>query len=257
MNINEYLRTIASKLTLSEVEKSGIQTSIETFKQRMCHYFTYDEYFDILDISVFGSYDRGTALPRKADDESDVDIMVVFKDDGSTPQTYLNRIRRAVEKYYSTSEIKQSSPTIVLDMNHIRFEITPAKNWYGSNYIKRNDDWVFTNALDDLNNLTVANKNNDFLLKPIIRLVKYWNTKLNYKYCPSHEIEKNIVDAFFWPIYGQRDYKTMLLSAFKAIKSLDPIAVSKVITVFEEAIGDEQQYPYTSLSKIKKVIPEL
>ena len=55
-----------------------------------------------------------------------MDIMLVMDDDGATPQTYLDRVRRAVEAKYSTSDIKQSSPTIVLQMNHIKFEITPA-----------------------------------------------------------------------------------------------------------------------------------
>ena len=60
------------------------------------------------------------------DANSDVDYMFVFKNDWSKPQTFLNRIRRFVEQCYSTSEIAQSNPTIVLNLNHIRFELVPA-----------------------------------------------------------------------------------------------------------------------------------
>ena len=43
----------------------------------------------------FGSYTRVTILPRKADEESDVDYMVVFDNSNNyTPQTFLDRLKR-------------------------------------------------------------------------------------------------------------------------------------------------------------------
>ncbi|MFV8635809.1 hypothetical protein [Ralstonia pseudosolanacearum] len=53
--------------------------------------------------------------------------MVVFSDSGATPQTYLNRLKIFVEKRYGSSEIYQSSPTIVLELraantSHLRIE---------------------------------------------------------------------------------------------------------------------------------------
>src|SRR5690606_40140815 len=57
---------------------------------------------------------RGTILPRSMDEQSDIDYMVVFSDGSATPQTYLNRLKTFVEKRYGSSEIYQSSPTIVL-----------------------------------------------------------------------------------------------------------------------------------------------
>jgi hypothetical protein len=45
------------------------------------------------------------------DYHSDIDYMVVLKEDGSVPQTYLDRIKRFAERYYNRSEIKQSNPS--------------------------------------------------------------------------------------------------------------------------------------------------
>ncbi|WP_328516178.1 SMODS domain-containing nucleotidyltransferase [Ralstonia pseudosolanacearum] len=69
-------------------------------------------------------YDCST---RAMDDRSDIDYMVVFSDSGATPQTYLNRLKIFVEKRYGSSEIYQSSPTIVLELraantSHLRIE---------------------------------------------------------------------------------------------------------------------------------------
>lgn len=67
-------------------------------------------------------------LPRSYDPSSDVDYMVVFKNVIYQPQTYLNKLRDFVNYYYRTSEIKQSHPTIQLNLNHITFELVPASH---------------------------------------------------------------------------------------------------------------------------------
>jgi len=73
MSINSYLQQLASDLVLSESEKSSITTSINTIKSRLESYFS-----DVTEKKTFGSYVRSTILPRKADSQSDVDLMVVF-----------------------------------------------------------------------------------------------------------------------------------------------------------------------------------
>lgn len=126
MSINRYLEETASKLIIKGNEKESIDVSLNTFKNRMRDYFSKNESVNLKEIKVFGSYQRDTNLPQSVDYGTDVDIMLVMDNDGSTPQTYLDRVRRGVEAKYSTSQIRQSSPTVVLQMLHIKFEITPA-----------------------------------------------------------------------------------------------------------------------------------
>lgn len=174
ISLNSYLDDIASKLIIKGSEKDAIGRSLDVFRDRMRDYFRYHESVSLNEIRVFGSYDRDTNLPRSVDYRTDVDIMLVMDDDGCTPQTYLDRVRRAVEAKYSTSDIKQSSPTIVLDMQHIRFEITPAIKEYGLYKIKNGDSgWTYTYCMTDFSNLTNANKANNYMVKPVIRLIKY------------------------------------------------------------------------------------
>ena len=123
MSVNKYLQELGSSLILSSSEKAGISVSVNAIRTRLTSYFGEE----IAEKKLYGSYVRDTILPRRADEESDVDLMVVFRNpDGYQPQAFLNRLRDFSENYYSQSEIYQSSPTIVLELNHIMFELTPA-----------------------------------------------------------------------------------------------------------------------------------
>jgi tRNA nucleotidyltransferase (CCA-adding enzyme) len=151
MSVLSHLTKRASDAVLSGTEKDSISKSISTLKNRIDSYFG----SDVTNHFQFGSSTRGTILPRSMDGHSDIDYMVIFKDDGSKPQTFLNRLKRFVDYYYSRSEIYQSSPTIVLELNHIKFELVPAKEVWGQKYIPDGKgDWMTTNPNDFNDTLT-------------------------------------------------------------------------------------------------------
>lgn len=115
MSVQSYLDSVAKNAILKD---STITTSISTLKNRLGYYF---DCSDVINHFTFGSNTRYTMLPRIYDPKSDVDYMVVFNNTGHQPQTYLNRLKYFVERYYSASERKQSHPTIRLNLNHITF----------------------------------------------------------------------------------------------------------------------------------------
>jgi predicted nucleotidyltransferase len=179
MTVQSYLYNRASEAVLDDYEKSSISTSISTIKTRLNGYFggLLSRHF------AFGSYTRNTILPRWRDAESDVDYMVVFKEHGYAPQTYLDRLRRFAESRYYSSEIYQSSPTLVLDLNHIRFELVPALVHNAGYYIPSGEGgWMFTtpNTFNKL--LTDKNQARNSRLKPAIRLAKIWNASQRYPF---------------------------------------------------------------------------
>lgn len=192
MSVSSYLTNLASTAVISEDAKTNIQRSIVTLQSRLTTYFG-DQ---VAEKFVFGSYSRGTILPRYMDTDSDIDYMVVFSDSGLRPQTYLDRLRRFAEYYYSRSEIVQSNPTIVLNLNHIRFELVPAlQGWFGNYQIPAKAtswvDWVDTNPNDFNNKLVSANGANGHLIKPLVRLLKYWNVLAGYPY-ESYALEQKV-----------------------------------------------------------------
>lgn len=242
MSISNYLHNKATESIIRDSEKKSIQKSIRSIKERI------DSYFDnVKEHFIFGSYTRNTIIPRRIDEKSDIDYMVVFKNDDSTPQTYLNRLRKFVKKYYSQSEIKQSHPTIQLELNHITFELVPTiidVGWSGNSYqipsrIDGEDKWIDTDPNGFNEELTQANKDNNSLIKPLVRLLKHWNAKHGYIF-ESFLLEKNIVATSFFLITKDKKLKDYF---YKYIESIE----------IDESLSQRKQL---KIENIKKSIEE-
>ncbi|MCU7829585.1 MAG: nucleotidyltransferase domain-containing protein [Candidatus Thiodiazotropha sp. (ex Myrtea sp. 'scaly one' KF741663)] len=209
MSVNSYICGLADMAIIRDQERLSIQRSITALKARLNSYFE-DE---IKDSIIFGSYSRGTILPRLMDANSDIDYMIVFADSSIRPQTHLDRLRRFVELHYSRSEIYQSHPTIVLSLNHIRFELVPAiHGWLTGINIpaKASDyeDWISTDPNAFNEELITANQSHGNKIKPLIRLMKYWNGINNYPF-ESYSLEQDIIEHGFgfFGLFGGRQLK--------------------------------------------------
>jgi hypothetical protein len=256
MTVNSYLVGRASAGVLSAAEQTSINTSISTLQTRLNSYFgnKLSTHFR------FGSSTRGTILPRLMDAQSDIDYMLVFAEGGYMPQTYLNRLRAFVDAYYASSDVKQSSPTIVLELNHIKFDLVPALSdaWGGAYRIPNgSDDWQTTNPNDFNASLTAMNISHNSLIKPTIRLLKYWNAVNGYVF-NSYSLEKWIVDQSYWLISTQRDY---LFATFDKLGIPTDAQWRKgKVERAKKIINDARQweaagYSVTAEQEIKKLIP--
>jgi hypothetical protein len=255
MSVLSFLTDTASSAVLSSVEQSSITTSVSTLQARIGQHFpsgVIKQHFR------FGSSTRGTILPRAMDEHSDIDYMIVFSENNATPQTYLNRLKAFVEKYYSTSDIRQSSPTIVLELNHIKFDLVPATtDWSGGFQIPNSSGgWMSTNPNDFNATLEATNKANSFLIKPSIRLAKYWNAKSGYPF-ESFGLEKWICGLNFWDSTNQRD---CLFSIFDNLSTNYSNAqrVNNEITRAKNIVSAVRQYerdgmPVSAEMEVKKL----
>ncbi len=209
MSVDSYLNTLANRLVLSEQEKASIELSIKTLKTRLISHFGNS----ILQQMQIGSSSRGTILPREVYSKSDIDYMIVFNTTNRKlkPQTYLNQLKGFAQKCYSSSEIYQSSPTIVLSLNHISFELIPAINRvFFSGYKIPSPksswtDWTSTNPSKFCKELREKDERNSGLILPLVRLVKYWNAQVDYPFY-SYELEKHIVEMNFIFCSTLQDY---------------------------------------------------
>ncbi|WP_035587052.1 SMODS domain-containing nucleotidyltransferase [Hippea jasoniae] len=235
--INNLLKVLSEQLFISynSSEREKIETSVKTIKKRLKSYFGNE----IKEIELFGSYTRGTILPRRFDEGSDIDIMIIFStgEEEYLPETYRNKLKRFAEYYYSNSEIYKDFPTVVLELNHIKFDLVPAIEkdyiFFSSLYIPNSqNEWIETNPKDLNNKLTEVNKNNNFIVKPLVRLFKFWNVN-NGKVYSSFELETNIIeiaeswifsknyeDGFFsiidkLPMWHLPDYKKSKVESLK------------------------------------------
>jgi hypothetical protein len=259
MSVLSYLQGRAASAVLSSAERSSIAISISSLQTRLWRYFP----TELESHFLFGSYTRDTILPRSMDEYSDVDYMVVFNDSSFTPQTYLDRLRRFVDTYYTRSEIYQSSPTIVLDLNHIRFELVPAIRrqwWEGAGYKipDGSGGWQDTDPNDFNKSLEDANKRHGYLVKPTIRLAKFWNAENGYP-LDSFIFEQWIMSRWFSLCTNQRDF---LFTTFDDLNASDFSEQWKrnKIERAKKVVSQVRQYerdnmPATAEIEVKKLIP--
>lgn len=262
MSVNTHLTQTASDLVLSETEKTSISTSITTLQSRLTAHFG----SNITSHFQFGSYPRGTILPRKADIYSDIDYMIVFdtsSDGQKKPQTYLDRLKKFAETKYSTSEISQSSPTIVLSLNHIRFELVPAIYSYGYQIpspASSFSEWMSTDPSGANQAINDKNKSENYQIKPLVRLIKYWNATQSYPFS-SFSLEQYIVSKFFWSCPALKDYFYAFWSGFSCTYDTAQYIKDKVERAknyaAEAKAYEDKDMPATAESEIKKIIPVL
>ncbi|MFC8689586.1 nucleotidyltransferase [Brevibacillus porteri] len=263
MSVLSYLDELSSKLVIKEEEKIKISTSNSTLSSRISSYFD----GDISDQFTFGSYTRGTILPRKADSTSDIDYMIVFKNPNNyKPQTFLIQLKGFVGTYYQKSEIYQSFPTIALELQHIKFELVPAtKDWLGSIRIPSPsnvyEDWLSTDPNGFNNQLTQKNQSCNNKIKPMIRLMKYWNARNGYIFS-SYMLEKHITEQCYLFCNSLKDYlfryiSSSLTCGWSAPKTTkDKIDRAKQIIMNVNYYENAGRY-FDAESEIKKLLPEI
>ena len=216
---------------------------------------------DVMEKKIYGSYARGTILPRKADENSDVDLMVVFKNPNKfKPQSFLNKLKDFAEYYYTRSEIHQSSPTVVLELNHIKFELTPACVFYGLYYIPQNgSEWMYSDPDGFSSKLYECNKKNSYKIKPIIRILKHWNIQKNYRNIASYQLEEKLAKELEYAYVSNTSYSDYLYCALDKIKYLtNTDRVNKAQACIEDALQLEREgYPALAELELEGTFPEV
>lgn len=260
--LNTHLVAVARSLILSDVEESRIATSISTLQTRLNSWFDNE----VTKHFRFGSSVRETILPRKVDEGSDIDYMVVFNNQYQfKPATLLDKLRNFVNHYYSRSEIHQDHPTMVLELNHIKFELVPAYQTYSwSDYYNipapstNYADWLLTNPSEIKRKVNDANNRYNYQIKRLIRLLKYWNVR-NYMVYSSFDLEDHIAGRVFYLCTSLEDYffdaisglPTYTLPQYKRDK------VKKLQDKVSEIKDDyyTKGYKYLALRELEKLFP--
>ncbi len=257
MSVRSHIEAVAKRSLLSEVERAGIRRSLDTLEDRVEVYFErLEEHFP------FGSFTRGTLMPRTMDADSDVDYMVVFEDQGYKPSTYLSWLRRFAEARYSNSIVGQSAPAIRLDLNHIRFELVPAIKTYrglqipapSSDY----EDWMLTYPYAFKSRLNEVNAGRFYLVKPMLRVLKYWNSVASYPF-PSYPLEELATESNFYNCSNLKDvfYNAVLqLPVSYNDTAFRRNAVERAKAIVNKAREYEQDNcPALAEGEIRKLLP--
>ena len=232
MSVNTHLTNTASQIIITDAERTAIDKNIDSLSGKLTAYFNQGQIKQRL---AFGSYTRKTLMPRKADDHSDVDYMVVFDTSTYTynPDTYLRWLREFAVAKYATTEIYPSHPAVVLELSRIKIELVPAiKTVYGDDYqipapSSSYSKWLTTHPNSFNSQVASKNTSEKSLIRPMIRLMKYWNAKNDYPYT-SYELEQLIVNQFYSSCNSLWDYIYMFVGNLITYNLSSTAATNKV-----------------------------
>lgn len=267
-SVNGFLTKLSVKAMLKSkrLPKINIDKSIASVKTRLNLYHR----AEITEQFVFGSYRRKTILPRFMDAKADVDYMVVFSNTSFQPQTYLDHLRRFVDKNYPKTLIKQDHPAIRLDLNHIRFELVPAIRKKNKLWIPAKStahaNWIATDPNDFIIHLTKKNQQHKNHIRPLVRLVKYWNASNGYPY-ESFELEKAIVECDYSGGFFSHSPKNLRDYFYHFMKNLDDNndaqwkndVVNKAHQILKDCKWHEENNddPRTAISELQRILPDV
>ena len=106
------------------------------------------------------------SFPR-FDTNSDIDILIQFNTDDYDklkPQSYRNQLKKFAEVNYPNSLVVKDHPSIVIELNHIKFDLVPSIYDEGFFYDSieipnKNGGWMETEPDAFNKKLTAANTN--------------------------------------------------------------------------------------------------
>jgi predicted nucleotidyltransferase len=261
--INNYLKRLASSMLIKNNSITGINISrsLAILNGNLRKHFA----SDVAYVKVFGSYSRGTILPREFDMNSDVDVLIGFATESMKlkPESYRERLKRFAEMHYPKARIVKDHPSIVVELNHINFDLVPSVYdrgwiWDSIEIPDKNGGWMETEPDAFGRKLSEANRNYYSIVKPVVRLLKAWNASHGYPYS-SFDLESAIVDMSF----GDYSYERGFLDAVHALPtySIADSSAKKVESLQRHATrirtNLERQQIEKAKAILKRIIPSV
>lgn len=170
----------------------------------------------ILNSYLSGSYARDTAI-RPLDD-----VDIIFEIDPSAwnaglfsslppPERVLESFATAIRRRYQLSSVYGQRRSVRLQLNHLDIDIVPAVAQSADPTVilvpdRKTEDWIKSSPLRHSQNATRVNAKRDSKFKPLVKLLKFWNSNLPETVrCKSFMIETAAVR-----IFSETEFSTLI-----------------------------------------------
>ncbi len=181
------LRGLVAKIEPTQAQKEGGKRSHNYLRDVLC---TGQMNSRITGHYLSGSYSRGTAI-RPLDD-----VDIIFLIDPSkwntsilslstwpAPHKVLESFARAIRYRYPVSSVYGQRRSVRLELNHLDIDVVPAvPDSQNPDFIwipdRNSSDWIKSSPKLHSVNATTVNKKQDNRFKPLVKLLKYWNSNL-------------------------------------------------------------------------------
>ncbi len=209
--------TFRKNIELTDSQRTKIQSSHIHLREKILQPLNY-----VSHTFLTGSYKKKTLIKPA----NDIDAFVVlsgYDQYDITPNSILNKLKNDLQSSYPNSKIKQNKPCVVIEFNHITFELTPAieiesfwghdSEFYIPNMNSSNEWQKIENPRILEKSLTSANKSLNNKLNPLIKMMKKCKQYNNLDNVMSFEMEKMAIDQLY-SINGYRDGVEKLLRIY-------------------------------------------
>lgn len=184
---------------------------------------------------LIGSYSRDTILRQ----ERDIDIMVslspakywdTYRSDSSA-LVYL--VRNALNKEYAKSDVTSSGAAVVMEMSVFNVDVVPVMPRDGGGYLVANgqNGWKATNPNVHFALLRDHNKQ-DNRLKPLVKLMKYWNL-----------CNDGLLESFHLEMMVEQMWRDVSIGSY-------PHGVKETLRVLTTSIANSYNDPWASGGRI-------
>lgn len=180
--VAEHLAIVARAAVIPAVDKGLINVPLKTLMMRVGAEF---DRFTVLRTEVFGSFTRETRLPVAMDPQSDVDVMVIFRERGQKPSAYVQQLQTFAELHYPRAAIVTTPHSLCLQFLQARIELVPAFDSINGVQIPKPGPvpgWQVSDLVGAAKALEEKDKAGEGLILPVIRLAKYWNARNGYPF---------------------------------------------------------------------------
>jgi len=204
------------RLELTQDQSATASTRAKAFKDFFDVNFTMAE-----QAFTIGSYRRGTLIRP----ERDIDLLAplhysTYKERyDRDSRAFLYFVRNKLNDSYANTRVSSREVAVLLDFNIIRADLVPAFPRKGGGYFIPNGKKGWTATNPDYHADLIGNRDHDLdkRLKPLIRLMKFWNIQ-NDRHLRSFHVELMI-----WRMW-QRDasipaYSTAVMQSIDAMRS--------------------------------------
>ncbi|OSZ79900.1 hypothetical protein CAP36_01130 [Chitinophagaceae bacterium IBVUCB2] len=194
------INTLIENISVSDRQETNIKASVSNIGG-----YLNDKENDLSISRTFtnGSYERDTNI-RPLDD---IDIFAVLKRDDwkdeydqlPNPQSVLSKFKNYLNGLNDYKDkVSQNRPCVTIELSDKDFDILPSFELVGGGYEIPNHDlksWIKTYPELLSSDLEATHKKCDYKLKPLIKVIKYWNRDKG-KLIPSFHIEEVAINIF-------------------------------------------------------------
>jgi SMODS domain-containing protein len=174
--INQGFAKLRENLEITDLQSSAVSTRQKNVREAV------ETGMTVLDSFLAGSYKRNTMIAPLA--EADVDIFIVLNSSYYEPNgqaSLLDKVKRVLQKSYpKTPEISRNGQAVTITFTDFKVDVVPAFYRSGGGYLipdSIRSQWIATDPTRHVQIWSDENRQHNYDLVPLIKMLKGWNKK--------------------------------------------------------------------------------